>query len=896
MLPLSLGQVSGIIQALITALQLFFPTALALLLVGVLKDDMSAVSWSSVGATLHSSYWAPILRADTSVSTNVHLPVRWLLRLASITMLLTSLASIITPLGLFDAIEPNETLQDVSFPYLADSGPLGYGTPPRDKLGFNRQCGIPSFAACPGSNTVEVKPEGDYMSSDFPFGYDSRIPQEKIDLFQSGLEEQMQTVSSFFDIQYRVVNKQQDPDVNNGTLYNVGSFRQVDTLVLNDAVEAVEGLIVNTADKGIAFRNHTLPSGIPLGATWEEDLLVMEPVSQCVDTNLTIDFTMSGLNGTFVGGAKSPVLTDRGGFVNIAQEFPAFDTSAPQVDPDLYGRAYLGAWAFNVYTAIYLNVTRPKPDRFGYLKSEIGKTFFMPESSLLHIDELSIGPYADLFSLIQYTNDTFLEDNSTAPVPYPNPFDISNSNFSDVADACVGSNLANSNMSSVAVGCGLVYGAPRTENGKTALFYDPGTKLSMAIYSCASAVKVSIKTFSLRYNGTEGLKSLHVDSIEDYSGSSLHWGIENNNARKDLDIDSAPPIWGLVSSDAQPSKELDVITSPHLYLPGVTGAFSGLSSIGTDNMPGLDFPTDALSTIYRGDLGDSTVGTGDYSGKTSFAMFTKWQQLMSSANGVAKIIDLIYTDLSANGLVGTKSWLKESNDIPGGEDSTTANGNNKIKRQSTTTSAGAAQATARVPVRIYNHRIKYNYLFGIPAYFSLLVSVLVGTLTLLYLLSGRTSLSKTRKYLNVTSPGRIITSFVYAGESEPQVSTSRWKAGTGARKVRMGERTGWRPVAVERVQFPEKLNGHGPVMYTGAGAEPMHGSTSCSPGYANDTVPLIAGEGKPVIGASIQMTPLQSYASPVPTQGGLQQQQYMPQQGYQYGQQSGAYPPGGFAR
>jgi hypothetical protein len=912
MFTLTVGQVSGVIAAIITILQLFFPTALALLVVGVLRDDMSAVSWSSIGATLHGSYWATILRADTSVAFNVQRSVKWLRRLATLTTLLIALASIITPLGLSDEIEPENSLQDVSFPYLADNGPFGYGTPPRDDLGFNRECGIPTFAACPGSNTIEVKPEGDFINSDFPYGYNSRIPQEKIDLFQSGLKEQMQTVSSFFDIQFRAVTKQQDPAVNNGTLFNVGTYRQVSQLVLDDAIEAVEGLVVNTADKGVAFRNHTIPSGIPLGATWTEDLLVMEPVTQCVNTNLTIDFTMSGLNGSFGGSAKSPVLTDRGGFALISKEFPFPDMSAPQVNPDLYGQAYLGAWAFNVMTAIYLNVTRPKPDRFAYLNSEVGKTFFMPESTIFHVNQLTLDSYAELFSHIEYDNTTFLSDNSTGQPAWPNPFQISSSNYSDITDACSGvSSNANSNLSSVAVGCGIVYGNPRLENGKTALFYDPGTKLSMPVYSCATAVKTSIKTFTFRFNGTEGLKSLHVDSIKDQTPSNTHWGVENNNDRSDLDIESAPPVWGLVSSDTKPTKNLDVVKSPHLYLPGKLGTFTpSLSSIGNDNMPGLNFHVEALYTIYNGGLGDTVLGVADYSGQMSIGMYAKWQQLMASTNGTAHIVDLIFTDLAANALVGTKSWLESSNFIPGGDQSSSS-GNNKVKRQSTTPST-TSQTTAKVPVRLFTRRIQYNYLYGIPASIAVLLSCLIGTLTLLYFITGKTSISKTKHYLHATSPGRIMSLFLYPGECEPQTSTSRWVRGVGGKKVHIGAKNGWRVVASERVEHPEKLSntafGHGEAVYTG------NANATNLPGYENDMDPLIASEAKPHSGMAIQMTPL---GSPMPgAQGGFQQQQQhqnqMPpqqQQQYHYGQhhvvsqvqgqgqyQQGGYPVGGFAR
>ena len=82
-------------------------------------------------------------------------------------------------------------------------------------------------------------------------------------------------------------------------------------------------------------------------------------------------------------------------------------------------------------------------------------------------------------------------------------------------------------------------------------------------------------------------------------------------------------------------------------------------------MPGSDFHTEALATIYSAELGQDGSPTADYSGSTSFAMFAKWQILtLAQADGVARVIDLIFTDVAANGLVGTKSWLPDSFKTP----------------------------------------------------------------------------------------------------------------------------------------------------------------------------------------------------------------------------------------
>lgn len=839
MVQLSVGQVSAIIAAFITGLQVFFPTALALVIVGILRSDASATTWSSIAATLQSSYWPTLLQTDTSTSVNVQGSVRWISRIGAIGLLLIAVASIITPIGLYETIESSPALQTVPFPYIADTGPFGYGTPERSTLGFNRQCGVPTLTACPGSDTVEEQ-SSESISSEFPFGYDSRIPTDKIKLLQSGLQEQQQTVSSFFDIQFRSHNKRQDPAINNGTFYEAGAYRQLDTLVLRDAIEAVEGLVVDMIDGRIAFRNHTLPTGIALGATWDEDLLVMEPETHCVDTNLTLDFTTSGLNGSLGGKLSDLVLTDRGGFTNIATKLPTYDKSSPQINADLMNRAYQSAWYFNALLAIYYNVTRPNPDAFGYIASQIDKTFQLPETTLLGMEELAVKDYSSVFStFLANDNSSFTSDDSFEF--WPNPFNISSSNFSEIANECngvVGS--SKSNMSNIAVGCGLVYGVPRLANGQTQLTYDPGLRLSMPLLSCASAVKMSVKKFSFRFNGTEGLRSLQVDSISDQSPHSppLYWGVENNSGLK-VDIQDTAPLWGLVSSTTAETEALSVVKSPHLYLPGNLGTFTLLSQSGTDNVPGSTFAIDALSSLYDGSVFDPDQGFAGYGGQNSVAMFAQWQRLSATTNGTARIINLIYSDLAANGLAGTRSWLPSSQEIPGIS-------NTNRKRQASSTSADVSQATsAQVPVRVFSRQIRYKWLYGIPAYFCVLLSMTVGLATLLLLCMGRTSTSKMRSYLNATSVGRALSLFLYPGESEPQISTRRWVRGVGTKNIRI-DKPIWMPYATQTLLYPEKVNTIADVNGFG-GAH----------GYDNDDQPLIDQK----TGVAIQLTPI---GSPMP--------------------------------
>ena len=68
------------------------------------------------------------------------------------------------------------------------------------------------------------------------------VPQGLIDLYQSGLNTQPETVSSFFDIQTRQYTEVKDAKKNDGQPFMVDSFRMVESLVMNDAVVSLNQL------------------------------------------------------------------------------------------------------------------------------------------------------------------------------------------------------------------------------------------------------------------------------------------------------------------------------------------------------------------------------------------------------------------------------------------------------------------------------------------------------------------------------------------------------------------------------------------------------------------------------------------------------------------------------
>jgi hypothetical protein len=303
---------------------------------------------------------------------------------------LISIAAVVTPLGLYQTLAPGG-VTSASFKYIKDLSSYGYGTPPRGNATFSRVCQndldvdfdlsnqVPR--PCPFTPTEEIVvwyPTGE--SYDYPFSYDLNIPQIITDIYSSGTTEET-TISNYFDIQWRRYLTVNNSNYNNNSAFTVGTFSNLNSPLLDDKYEVIEGLVVDTVKGSIGFRNHTIPTGFPYGASWQEDLLFIGPETVCVNNNITLDFSIENDPNQNIYISQL-VLTDRGGFVHLNPAVPTFDHSDPQSDPDLYGRAYQAAWKSNALTALYYNVVEPFNGTDGFkpltgIDSFIGKTYYM---------------------------------------------------------------------------------------------------------------------------------------------------------------------------------------------------------------------------------------------------------------------------------------------------------------------------------------------------------------------------------------------------------------------------------------------------------------------------------------------------------------------------------------
>ncbi|EXJ94562.1 hypothetical protein A1O1_02958 [Capronia coronata CBS 617.96] len=772
MSSLTIGYISGIIAAAVFLLQFLIPNAMIVVLVGLLQNEHSTVTWSVVERNLLSSMWPLFLRTDSAAGTGVDRRIRLLTWIRPLALGVVTVAAVVTPLGLHDEIVPSKTPQPVAFVYMQDPGPMGYGTPPRSDLGFTRTCGALLPVQCPGT-TVAISYAGNdtYMEANITNDdYDMRIPHVLAELYQSGLLQHPQPVSSFFDIQSRQYSFQTQQGTLGGK-YIVDAFRYLMNMVLNAAVEPVEGLVVDTVTGGIAFRNHTVPVGdVALGAEWTEDLLWVEPETACVDTNVSIEFRIP-YQGLYSKELANISLVDNGGFANVVTEYPLVDVTNAQMEPNLQGRAYKAAWMVNAYTMLVMNITRPSPNAFGYLNSKIGDRYPVTTNQVssaqlngIHITSL----WSSLLDPDAYLSNYTLAD--TPGANYSNPFGITSANYSDISLICAGAGGKDlANLTNIHVACGMIFGAARRKDGSKSLVFEPETWWTQSVYSCASAMKASIKEVRFRYNATgltgNTLKALTVVNVTDkpYSDNKSMplWGVES----PDMELADVPQLWGLISPELESSVNLSTIRAPHLYLPGYGGLLSG-SSPGQENLPAADGLTDVLAGVYQDTLGAGDMA--DYTGTTNMAMYATWRDLASSAATMKKIPNLIWTDLAANMLIGTRSWTSGSA-LPA----------NLQKRADTAN--GSDGNSAVVPVTVYQRQIRYHWLFAIPAFLALFLFLVVLMAALVSVLSGRGLPARVQHYLYHLSSGRLLGSIQYPDEGDSLAPTKEWIARVGRR-------------------------------------------------------------------------------------------------------------------
>ncbi|KAK5072463.1 hypothetical protein LTR64_005065 [Lithohypha guttulata] len=768
MVELTIGVASACIAACIALLQFVIPNALALVLTGTLSESHSAVTWSVVSRFLLSSDWPLFLRSDSASSNAVAGNIAVVTWIRPLTLLIAAIAAIVSPLGLYDGIYPATNIQEVAFVYAADRGPLGSGTPARNvDFGFSRVC---AEFACPGEpelgNITQTTIYNGTNRTRFGRIASPEIPQSLVDLFQSGVNDKT-SMSSFFDVQYRQLEETKNFWIVDNSSFLTGDFKMLGSSILNNEYELLEGVILDTINE------------------WEEDILFLEPEAACVNTNLTVYYTLTDTG--LIGNEKG--LVDRGGFVDINRtdpypvassktgEYPFTDS---QRLPMLYDRAYFAAWLTNVFTMQFLNVTEPRTNR-SRISSALSQRFRVNSTFQEYDPNESqyIERTTDFSQLVKTPyNYTFSDPakygtNYSSNPEIANPFNVASEVFHLFTKYCKSSyGSVPVNITEIAVELGMVGGVGhRVDKG----FEDakdvkaPNSTWERPIYVCSGATKAKIKTVTFRYNATidNSLAGLYIKSIKDKtytnSVSAPIWGFETPQPQ--FNISDINPLWGIIDPARVKTPNLTTLQAPSFYIPhsstSAVGTTPDLSYQNGDNVPMIRTPPDLWSaTLY------SSVTGPAYSGKGDQDLQMLWRELSRNSTGIEKMLRLIWVDLAANYLVGTKGHHTTKHQQPV---SYSANS----KRQA----SGGQSGQATFPVHVLEHHIRYHWIYAIPALTC--VSIVSGILlfALVSMMCGRGTITRLKYYLYAITSGRVMAAFVYPNEGgmdHRQAETNIW--------------------------------------------------------------------------------------------------------------------------
>ncbi|OJD27594.1 hypothetical protein ACJ73_01016 [Blastomyces percursus] len=795
MVDISVGEVSGFIAAGVFVLQVFFPLAIPAILLAFISDTHSLVTWSVLGRFLQSTPWPTLLNVDTVATTGVKRRVNVVSWLLTVAVALVAIASIVTPLGLYESIEPSNEDENSPFKYMKDTSAFGYGTPPRPNGFFSRHCG--TEYQCPGA-IVEKKCEKIGLLENCTSSVDITLPESFIAPFRDGATKFSPSVSSIFDIQWRTY-------VDNGykpskDVFVKPAYRQLATLLLEDKIIPVEGLVVNMKTGGLGFRAHTVPQRhYEFGSRWREDILFIEPDTQCVDLNFTMEFVLPRDVTTSDQYVEELKIVDQGGFSGLRDNpAPSLDRiiSNGQVNLNLKDRATSAGWFNNFLTMVFYNVTEPDMHDIKRLDVSKGDTFPLPSFSENTTFRVGYEVLRSSLEFGEYLNLTGKSENGTQWSE--NPFDISMRNFAFIRNLCAGSTFDSpANINTTLVGCSLLYGAAkRIDKGGSSLIANPGSRWSLPVYSCASAVKALVKEVTFHFNGTT-FEALEVNSTKPKSYTDQEskplWAVED---LKQIPISDGKPLWGILDRsksnvDTSFPSNISTMSRDHLYLPGYMDEYTLLLegptgvSDASQNLPGAEFYIQAMLTALTITRPGGNRGYVDYSGFSSLALFAKWQNLSKTPEGAARILDLVWTDSAANAVMGTKGWgvtsfSANAHQIRQKEKKESKKGNEK--RQT----GKIDQDDPIVPVTVYKKYIRYQIPFAVPA-FIILTATLATAVTLAILcIMGRTGPKRMRTFLEASSTGRNVGTFVIDQEGENESKgTKEWVKSVGRKIVRI---------------------------------------------------------------------------------------------------------------
>jgi hypothetical protein len=289
-------------------------------------------------------------------------------------------------------------------------------------------------------------------------------------------------------------------------------------------------------------------------------------------------------------------------------------------------------------------------------------------------------------------------------------------------------------------------GVPRRNDDSDTILFQANTEWTTPLYSCASATRATIKTVNFGYNSSSTLEGLTIHDIrpKSYLDASAYplWASETGK-EPDWSLAELEPLWGIVDKKDDSWQNIEYTQAPHLWL-SAEAALEGLGSA-PFNLPAVDFHHAAMFDTYSvsADVLDQQNNiVADYTGHSNLAMYNRWKNLSATASGSSHIINLVWTDLAANAVVGTRSWLP-SEPLP-----------DLAKR------ADGDTPGVKVPIYVFSRGTKYHIKYAIPAFLVLGLLLVAICASLIAVIFGRASFGRIRLYLSRVSSGRLMTTMV----------------------------------------------------------------------------------------------------------------------------------------
>lgn len=581
----SVAQGATIINAIITFIHVTISLSLVILLIYFMPKSNTALAWSSISRALQSSSWPVILRTDSESSRSHGAAVSTVSFAAAATTGLVAIAGILLPLGLSEGPTVASNFRPVDAQYIPDNSALALATTPeRGSFVYGRTCGfLAPGLPCPGNNSPN----------------DTNFSPQVIEIFNS-------TPHGPFTMEYRKFFDGEGPQKP-----STGLMGAAETFILRNDTFVAEGLIIDMSldHPGIGFWNQTLPP-FQHGGTWSQDILWLEPVTQCVDTNLTVDYLL--MNGP--SSVTDFNITDHGGFANLSHEPPSLNRDGQHID--LWQHAYKGAAYSDLFAMDFLNLTREG--------SHVGASYPVDTNNSVALYGSSLGSLKVL--PISYLNGSALESAQVICQGY--------------------GKIDTANVTNVHVNCGIFLGPPLRTDGGDPRMFDRGSKWSQNIHACSSATRASVQTTTFSTNNTNDVHNLRVTRAT--SNLDVLWATE----KTDLAIREVDLLWGRVADKYENDSSLWTVRADGFYLP------AGGASVWNAFPDGQ--PSSAHAHVW-GQIYDPLSLSGeyvtDYSGKGDYSIKTKMQSLVARdpTVGNAQIRNLIWTDMMANNVIGTQT-------------------------------------------------------------------------------------------------------------------------------------------------------------------------------------------------------------------------------------------------